>query len=197
MSGAWSFDPVVVGQRECDAWIAYYRREWRPFLLASVGMVRAGFGMRARRTLLGAWLVLRANQVWAPHPDNDPDAAREFMRRFYALVAKDGALRLDPVEASRREVEWWRVHRVHQRESGVTEQDLVTAVADLYAYVYSVEPAAVIEAARLRVLAMALSDAWVAAGCSLDDPRVADERRALVASYSALREAADRSRASR
>src|SRR6187455_2934164 len=23
-----TFDPVVVGQLECDAWAAYYRREW-------------------------------------------------------------------------------------------------------------------------------------------------------------------------
>jgi hypothetical protein len=31
---------------------------------------------------VGAWLVLRANQVWAPFPDNDPDAARALMKRF-------------------------------------------------------------------------------------------------------------------
>ena len=34
---------------------------------------RAGFGMNRVRTLQGAWYVLRANQVWAPYPDNDPD----------------------------------------------------------------------------------------------------------------------------
>jgi hypothetical protein len=39
---------------------------------------------------------------------------------------------------------------------------------------------------------MALSDAWVAAGCHLDDPTLATERLALVASYAALREAGDR-----
>ena len=31
-------------------------------------------------------LVLRANQLWAP-ADNDPDACRRVMARFYALVA--------------------------------------------------------------------------------------------------------------
>jgi hypothetical protein len=40
---------------------------------------------------------------------------------------------------------------------------------------------------------MACSDAWVAAGCHLDDPRLAEERLALVASYVALRDASDRS----
>ena len=41
------------------------------------------------KTLFGAWLVLRANQVWAPFPDNDPDKARRLMRRFYAMLGTD------------------------------------------------------------------------------------------------------------
>jgi hypothetical protein len=190
--GAHAFDPVTVGQRETDAWVAYYRHEWLAFLRASVGMVAAGFDMPRRRTLAGAWWVLRANQVWAPYPDNDPDAARKFMRRFYALVRRD-ALPLDPVEAARREVEWWRVHRVHQRESGVTEAQLVEALVDLYSYVYRTGRAPMRPAAERRVEAMRLSDAWVAAGCRLDDPILASERRELIASYTALRDAVDRS----
>src|SRR5262245_25263389 len=94
-----SFDPVLVGNRETDAWAAYYRHEWRAFLLAAVGMVSAGFGMGPVRTVVGAWHVLRANQHWAPYPDNDPDAARESMRRFYALVATASTLQIDPVRA--------------------------------------------------------------------------------------------------
>src|SRR5664279_4409896 len=99
-----SFDPVLVGRRECDAWAAYYRREWVPFLRAAIGMVDAGFGMGRRRTLLGAWHVLRANQLWAPYPDNDPEGAREQMRRFYALVSAGGHPHLDPVRDARLEV---------------------------------------------------------------------------------------------
>ena len=135
--------------------------------------------------------MLRANQVWAPYPDNDPDAARDYMRRFYALVAAHGDLAVDPAEAARREVEWWRVHRVHQRETDLTEEDLVSAVAHLYAYVYGVPEDTVREAARLRTLAMRLSDTWVEAGCSLTDPTLVEERRALIASYAALRAAID------
>src|SRR5690348_12270598 len=119
--GARDFDAVALGNAETDGWAAYYRREWRTFLRAAVAMVRIGFGMSRRRTLYGAYLVLRANQVWAPYPDNDPDRARAFMRRFYALVKRDGGLALDPIEAARREVEWWRVHRLHQREDAAGE----------------------------------------------------------------------------
>ena len=47
-------------------------------------------------------------------------------------------------------------------------------------------------AAELRADAMDYSDAWVQAGCGRSDPLLAQERRALVASFSALREAVDR-----
>ena len=185
------FDPVAVGQHEANAWVSYYRHEWLTFLRASVGMVASGFHMSRHDTLAGAWWVLRANQVWSPYPDNDPDAARDFMRRFYALVQGSG-LPLDPDEASYREVEWWRVHRVHQRESAATEEDIVEALVDLYSYVYRTDRAPMVPAAHHRVEAMRLSDAWVLGGCQLDDPVLASERRELVASYTALRDAVDR-----
>ena len=189
--GARDFDPIALGNAETDGWAAYYRREWRPFLKAAVGMVRIGFGMSWPRTMLGAWWVLRANQVWAPYPDNDPDRARDFMRRFYALVKKDGGLSLDPVTAAELEVEWWRLHRLHQRENeltedDLTEDDLTQALVDLYSYVYKVEPDTVRAAGQHRVVAMRHSDAWVANGCDLDDPLLDAERAELIASYTAL-----------
>jgi hypothetical protein len=187
-SGPRSFDPVRVGNLETDAWAAYYRKAWRRFLTAAVGMVGAGFGMGRIDTVRGAWYVLRANQLWAPYPDNDPDSAREQMRRFYALVVRaTGELDIDPVRASVLEVEWWRLHREHQHDEGTESRALVQALVDLYSYVYSADPEAMRPAAQARVDAMALSDRWVAAGCDLDDPLLAQERERLVASYTALR----------
>jgi hypothetical protein len=176
----------VLGNRETDAWAAYYRREWLRFLLAALGMVRTGFGMGPGKTILGAFHVLRANQLWAPYPDNDPDGARASMSRFYALVAADLGPDIDPARAAELEVEWWRLHRDRQRDRSAPERALVAALVDLYAYVYSTSPESVHEAARYRVQAMDLSDRWVAAGRALDDPLLAAERRALVASHSAL-----------
>src|SRR5258708_1863663 len=155
-------------------------------------MVSAGFGMSAWRTIAGSWLVLRANQVWAPYPDNDPDRARDFMRRFYALVAADGQLDLEPAQAARLEVEWWRLHRLHQHDVGLAQDDLTAALVALYSYVYRVEGDTVTEAAYLRVVAMRLSDEWVEAGCSPESELLAEERRALVGSYAALRNGIDR-----
>jgi hypothetical protein len=153
-------------------------------------MVGAGFGMGPLRTVQGAWYVLRANQLWAPYPDNDPDGAREQMRRFYALVVKStGELAIDPVRASQLEVEWWRLHREHQHDEGTEARALVQSLVDLYSYVYAAEPDAVRPAAQARVDAMDISDQWVEAGCHPDDPLLAQERERLVASYTALRKA--------
>ena len=182
------FDPRRVGTLECDTWVTYYRRQWWPFLRAAVAVVRHAFGLPWRKTLYGAWLVLRANQLWAP-ADNDPDRARRCMRRFYALVANHHGESIDVGEAARLEVEWWRAHRELQRGRGrddVEERPLVDALAALYAHVYGVARADVQLAAAQRALAMRHSDAWVAAGCPQDSVLVEQERAALVRSYAAL-----------
>jgi hypothetical protein len=191
---AWTFDAVKIGRLECDAWVTYYRHEWRQFLRAAVGLVAEGFGLNRRHTLRGAWYVLRANQVWAPYPDNDADEARALMRKFYSVVKSDLRLSIDPDRASELEVDWWRVHRLHQHGDPITAEELTDSLSSLYTYIYSVPAPSVREAAELRREAMDISDAWVEAGCDLYDPRVAEERRLLVASYASLREALERAR---
>jgi hypothetical protein len=181
-----SFDPRAVGSWECRAWETYYQRKWAAFLVASVAMVRAAFEMSWPRTLVGAWLVLRANQKWAPFPDNDPDAARALMRLFYRMLRVSSGERFDPARAAELEVEWWRVHREGQHGDSGGGGALVDAIAVLYAYSYGVEPAAVRQAAALRAEAMDVSDRWVEAGCDPADPMLAEERALLVRSYAAL-----------
>ncbi len=181
-----SFDPRRVGRLECTAWVTYYRREWWRFLRAAVELTRHTFGLPWPATLRGAWLVLRANQLWAPYPDNDPDGARRCMQRFYRLVADRHGERFDVVEAARLEVEWWRLHRDLQRHDAVEEQALSDALAALYSHVYGVPAADVRLAADQRTLAMRHSDRWVGEGCDRESPLIGEERAALVRSYAAL-----------
>ena len=75
-----------------------------------------------------------------------------------------------------------RSRRSQQHDAQVTYDDIVTAMVRFYCYIYQAEPADVRRAAESRVQAMAISDAWVAAGCDLDDRTLAAERLALVAS---------------
>jgi hypothetical protein len=181
-----SFDPRRLGRLECNAWVSYYRREWLAFLRAAVGLTRHTFGLSWPATIWGSWLVLRANQLWAPFPDNDAERAQRTMERFYALVARRYEEPFDPGRAAVLEVEWWRVHREHQLPPGKPGDPLVDAVAALYAYVYGVPADAVRLAAEQRTLAMRYSDRWVKEGRDCASPLIDDERAALVRSYAGL-----------
>jgi hypothetical protein len=166
-------------------WIAYYRREWVKLLVLSVWLVRSTFGMDWIRTVHGAWLALRAQQLWAPE-DNDPAQCRRYMRRFYALLLLTHGEPADPARAARLEVDWWAVHRAHQRSDDGDAGPLVTALARLYACVYRVSEAAVRPAAAHRAKAMDISDQWVAEGCALDSPLLPAEGAELVRCYATL-----------
>jgi hypothetical protein len=165
----------------------YYRRKWLAVLVAFVGLVRSAFGMSWPRTLQGAWYVLRANQKWAPFPDNDPDGARAYMARFYALLKASERAVFDPVRAAELEVEWWRAHREDQHAGGAeAHEGLVGALQALYAYTYAVDAGAVRAAAELRAEAMDVSDRWIAAGRDPAHPLLRQERALLIRSFAAL-----------
>jgi hypothetical protein len=182
-----SFDPLRIADLEYRAWVGYYQRRWFSVLAASVGLVREGFGMSWPRTLYGSWLVLRANQLWAPK-DNDPDKCRATMRSFYALVALTYGKPESPRKAAELEVDWWRVHREVQYSDTARPDDdeLVGSVTRLYSYLYGEPEEAVRTAAGHRARAMDLSDQWIAEGCQPDSPLLPLEHAALVRSYSAL-----------
>ena len=109
------------------------------------------------------------------------------MRKFYALLRRRYGEPVDVDKASELEVEWWRVHRVHQREEVDGSADPLTeALAALYAHTYGVEREAVLLAARERADAMDVSDRWADEGCDLGSPLITQERAALVRSYAGL-----------
>jgi hypothetical protein len=197
-----SFDPVQIADLEYRAWVGYYLRRWPQVLQASIGLVRVGFGMDWLRTIHGAWLVLRANQLWAPYPENHPERARACMRRFYALVRLTYGEPSNPAKAAELEVHRWRVHREIQHQPGSTPDELIDSTPDelidstpdelidsltrLYCYLYGELEEAVRPAAAHRAKAMDLSDQWVEEGCRPDSPLLPLEHAALVRAYAAL-----------
>ncbi|MEP7025374.1 MAG: hypothetical protein ABJB47_16570 [Actinomycetota bacterium] len=118
------------------------------------------------RTLHGAWLVLRANQLWAP-ADNDPAQAQACMQRFYALVKLTYGEPASPPRRPRLEVDWWRVHRQVQHATAPrgADDELVEPVTRLYSYLYGEPADQVRPPAARRARAMDLSDQWAAEGC--------------------------------
>jgi hypothetical protein len=181
-----SFDPVRLADLEYKAWVGYYLRKWPQVLMASIGLVRAGFGLDWYRTMHGAWLVLRAQQLWAPFPDNQPDQARACMRRFYALVRLTYGEPANPARAAELEVDWWRAHRERQHAQGSGGDDLVESLTRLYSYLYGEPEAELRPAAMHRAQAMDLSDQWISQGCLPDSPLLPLEHTALVRAYAAL-----------
>jgi hypothetical protein len=188
-----SFDPVRLANLEYRAWVGYYLRQWPRVLIASVGLVRVGFGMDWHRTLHGAWLVLRAGQLWAPNPGNDPARARACMQRFYALVRLTYGEPASPARAAELEVDWWRVHREgqyrdgsHAADDAAPAEELVASLTRLYCYLYGESEAVLRPAAMHRARAMDLSDEWIRQGCQPDSTLLPLERAALVRSYAAL-----------
>jgi hypothetical protein len=188
-----SFDPLRLADLEYRAWVGYYRRQWPRVLIASVGLVRVGFGLGWFKTLRGAWLVLRANQLWAPYPDNDPERAVACMRRFYTLIARVHGEPANPAKAAELEVDWWRAHREGQHAgdphaAGDAEPPakLVESLTRLYRYLYDEPESAVRPAAVHRARAMDLSDEWTRQGCQPDSELLPLEHAALVRCYAAL-----------
>lgn len=172
--------------------MAYYRRDWTALLRAAVALTRHTFGLPWPATLYGAWLVMRANQLWVP-AENDPAACRAVMQRFYALVRRHHGEGFDPRVAAELEVNWWRVHREHQHHGGDERANaLVDALATLYAYVYAVTEESVHRAAQQRALAMDISDRWVSEGRDPASRLIGEARAALVRSYAALLSAVHR-----
>ncbi len=186
--GLRSFDPFVLADLEHRMWVAYYLRRWPSLLAASVKLLRLGFGTDLRQILQSAWLMLRAAQLWAPFPDNDPDGAQARMHELYALVRLRFGEPADPAQAASLEIDWWRAHRKRQyaRHPAETGDELVESVTRLYSYLFGQTEAMVRPAAAHRVRAMDLSDQWVREGCLPDSPLLPLERAALVRAYAAL-----------
>jgi hypothetical protein len=185
-----SFDPIALGQLECDAWVAYYRRDWLAFARSAITLSRHIFALSWPATIYCSWLVLHATRKWAPNPDNDPAAARRAMERFYRIVQRRHGEPFDPATAAALEVHWWRVHRENEQlGAGGDENVLADALAQLYSHTYGVPPTLVLRAARQRAHAMGHSDQWIREGCHLDSPLIERERVALICSYAALLEA--------
>lgn len=182
-----SFDPRVVGSLECDAWVAYYRRDWLTLVRCALTLSRSVFGLSWLATIACSWLALRATRLWAPYPDNDPDGARRAMRRYYNIVGRGFAQTFDPATAAALELDWWRVHRENQHSDAAGgEPALVEALAQLYSHLYGLAPGALRGAAEHRAAAMRHSDRWIREGCHLDSPLIEREREALICSYTSL-----------
>ena len=181
-----TFDPVKVGHDEKEAWAAYYQRRWLSLLRWLVTLVRETFGLSLWQAVYIGIPLTRAQIAFAPQ-DNDVPRAQAYMRRFYAFIKRVHHEDFDPDEAARLDVNWWVIHR---RLFGKSEnEELIDALAKLYAATYRVPYESLRTAAYHRAQAMVYSDRWVDEGKVENSPLLAQEEEELIKSYTALREA--------
>lgn len=182
-----NFDPHKIAYYEKENYVAYYQRDWLKLLRVSVGMVKATFGLSWWQATYAAYLVARAEIAFAPYPKNDVSKAKSFMRRFYKFIARIHHLDIDLERAADLELNWWIAHR--KLFGNPNNQELVDALADIYALAYGVDRRRVLDAARHRAQGMLYSDYWVNQGKSPTSPLLAQEEKELYDSYLALRTA--------
>ena len=150
-----------------------------------MGLVKETFGLSWLQAAYGAYLVARGEMAFAPFPDNDVPGAEAYIRRFYQFIKKVHREDFDVTRAAKLEVNWWSIHR--KLFGNAENQELVDALAALYAAAYGVSPAKVQAAARQRAQGMLYSDLWVNAGKPAGSALLAQEEDALLQSYAALK----------
>ena len=172
-----SFDPAVLAQLECDAWVAYYRRDWLAFARSGITLSRRVFGLSWPATVRCSWLVLRATQLWAPSRDHRADRAQRTMERFYRTIRRRLGESWDPATAATARTALV-AHPPREPASARpwADQALADALAGLYAHIYGVPQSAVLRAAEYRADAMRQSDQWIREGRRPDSPRLEAER---------------------
>jgi len=181
------FDPRKVAHYEKENYVAYYQKDWLKLLRVSVGMVGEAFALSLPQAIYGAYLIARAEIAFAPFPDNDILKTKAYVRRFYQFIKDIHCEDFDIERATQLEVNWWSVHR--KLFGNKENQELVDALANLYAETYGADSPQIRESAHERAQGMLYSDLWVNAGKPENSPLLQQEEEALYNSYVLLKEA--------
>ncbi len=150
----YTFDADAVAWLETRMWEAYYAKQDARLFILLIRLVAWQFGLPWRRALVIALMLTRPAMRFARARANDAAVIPDIAAAYTRLQEECGAS-FDAEEVAAREVRWWIVHR-HPSEAG--EAELTDAIADLYAAIYRLPPAAVREAARLRAEAAIICD---------------------------------------
>lgn len=181
------FDPEILARLELEMWKAYYRRQggrlFRLLVRANKEQARVGFGRAVAAATFLSVAAVRFGRSRGEYERFEPAIARGYRM----LGLPDG---IDVREVARLELRWWVVRREIGLAAGEAAGAAITA---LYAALYDVPQAIVVEAGNLRGEAAEVRDRGAAA--DVDGPGGAgmsywpEVGRLLRASYRSLHEA--------
>jgi hypothetical protein len=131
------FDPDMVARLEASGWKAYYAHDWLRAFLLLVRMDQEQFHIPFPRSLLAAYYTVRASIAFAP-ADHDAalPAVRDYLRRFYAMVAEANRQSYDPDRVGDLELDYWIVHRQLAVARAADYSPLVDSLAALHAAIF-------------------------------------------------------------
>ncbi len=156
---ALEFDPDQVARIEASGWKAYYDHNWLRAFLLLVRINQAQFHIPFPRSLVAAVYTTRASIAFAPH-DNAAalETVRDYLRKFYAVVAEVNQQSFDPDRIGDLELDYWIVHRHLALDRAEDYTPLVASLTALHAAIFSSTPARMAASARNRARGAATVD---------------------------------------
>ncbi|WP_432261843.1 hypothetical protein [Cupriavidus sp. TMH.W2] len=180
------FDPVAVGGLETKMWRSYYERQRVALFLELAQTLRTQYRFPLLRSYVGAYYGASAAFVFKEGRErSDYEKALPTLRTYFGMIRNTGSIDFDVGRATTLELEWWIVHREHER---YPSDALEHACAEAAAALYRVPAASTLEHGRLRAQAMLLRDARAEAG-GVTEPEWTTIELLLQQSYRALRAA--------
>jgi hypothetical protein len=142
--------PERLAELEAGGWRAYYDRDWARVILLMVQLNQEQFHIPFPLSVVAAFHIARASVAWAP-VDNNPQAVRLHLLRYYRIARRWSGLRFDPPVAADLEIGYWIEHR---RLSGVPDKaPFIEAMTALHAHLFDLPIEQVRESAEWRVQA--------------------------------------------
>lgn len=160
------FDPIATGTLETRMWRSYYDRRPVSLFLELAQTLRTQYRFPWLRSYVGAYYGASAAFTFKEGKQrSDYEKAMPALQSYFTLIHYTGDRNFDIARTTRLELEWWIVHREHDRYG---PDALTNTCAESAASLYMVPANATREHGRLRAQAMLLRDARAEAGDMTD-----------------------------
>ncbi len=150
-TGRLSIDPSGLAHVETEGWRAYYDRAWPRAIALMLQLNHDQFGLGWPAATEASYDATRAQMAFAG-VDNNVPLARDYLERYYAIVARERGLRWNAGAVANAEMRYWIVHR-QVAQNPTNPQPLVDALTDLHALLFEIPAAAALTSAVERTAA--------------------------------------------
>jgi hypothetical protein len=186
--GPWStnprkIDPPAISHLETEMWRAYYDK--KPFrlywLLVTTFRTQSNFPFL--RANLNAYNAARAAMIFKEgHSRAEYERALPYLEKYYQAICRIGNMPGDTKRLAQLELEWWIVHREHERFG---KAELERTIAECTAGYYGIKAESLTFYAERRAAAMLQRDESTKSGI-INDRIWQEIETKLLESYEAL-----------